>query len=74
MAAKLICMSLLPADGADVASREEPPGTGSGKLEVSRRSYIYESEDIQLEPGLVLRTKHEIELRERSGPSTVSLQ
>ena len=31
----------------------------------TRRSYIYESEDIPLEPGLVFRTKQEIELRER---------
>ena len=33
--------------------------------EGTRRSYIYESEDISLEPGLVLRTKQEIELREQ---------
>ena len=58
--------------GADIVFADDRPQPDAGGRcgegaapEGTRRSYIYESEDILLEPGLVLRTKQEIELRER---------
>ena len=66
--------------GPDLQSAEEQSQPDAGERccegaasEGTRRSYIYESEDISLEPGLVLRTKQEIELRERFAARSYSL-
>ncbi len=62
-----------PSQTNEVESKTEDVDQESSKDSESRdpsngkdrRSFIYESEQIELEPGIVQRTKQEIELRER---------